>query len=95
MNLTTTFVFSSLGLLTTTLLPTSEVGASDLVVYIPLIYEVAYLVLIDAGELQIWGVAFVVTETLALALFVFIYYLFPRFINSIWFRRKGRASWYF
>ena len=66
-----------------------------LVVYIPLIYEVAYFVLIDAGERQIWGVAFVVTETLALALFVFIYYLFPRFINSIWFRRKGRASWYF
>ena len=66
-----------------------------MVVYIPLIYEVAYFVLIDAGERQIWGVAFVVTETLALALFVFIYYLFPRFINSIWFRRKGRASWYF
>jgi hypothetical protein len=66
-----------------------------MVVYIPLIYEVAYVVLIDAGERQIWGVAFVVTETLALALFVFIYYLFPRFINSIWFRRKGRASWYF
>jgi len=65
------------------------------VVYIPLIYEVAYVILIDAGELQIWGVAFVVTETLALALFVFIYYLFPRFINSIWFRREGRASWYF
>jgi hypothetical protein len=66
-----------------------------MVVYIPLIYIIAGAVLGDAGELLNWGLAFVVTEALALALFVVIYYLFPRIINSIWFRHKGRACWYF
>jgi hypothetical protein len=65
------------------------------VVYIPLAYIMAGMFLGDAGELQLWGVAFFVTEALALALFVFIYCLFPRVINSIWFRSRGRACWYF
>ncbi|KAL3815281.1 hypothetical protein ACHAXA_010092 [Cyclostephanos tholiformis] len=63
-----------------------------MLVYIPLIFLVADAVF----SFKLRGSVFaVVTEVLALAVFVFVYYLFPRIINSGWFRRKGRAVRYF
>lgn len=67
-----------------------------MVVYLPLVYGVGYAVIRD----QIYGInykatAFVVSEVLVFLLFVLKYYIYPRLVNSTWFRRKGRACVYF
>ena len=67
-----------------------------MVVYLPLLYGVGYAVIRD----QLYGVnykatAFVVSEVLVFLLFILIYYIYPRLVNSTWFRRKGRACIYF
>jgi hypothetical protein len=67
-----------------------------MMVYIPLIFWVTSAVFGDDNVFALWGPVLVtITEVLALAIFIFVYYLFPRIINSGWFRRKGRAVWYF
>ena len=67
-----------------------------MVVYLPLLYGVGYAVIRDQiYDINYKATAFVISEVLVFVLFVLIYIIYPRLVNSTWFRRKGRACIYF
>jgi Alpha/beta hydrolase of unknown function (DUF900) len=70
-------------------------------IYLPLTFTMLALVMDDAvhndlrGELTsgaIVGILFLIAECLALFIFVSIYFLYPRLVNSTWFRQHNRAA---
>lgn len=67
-----------------------------IVVYIPLLSIVAELAFVkDETGLPVVTILLVIAEVLAVVIFFSIYWLYPHILNSNWFRRNGRVSFFF